>query len=113
MNNSTRKKPRSWGNEDFHADRGAFMRYLDKTAGLREITHAALENRLEFAAGDVDADVGAGALGVAHLAEHPPSALEMPSTAIAEPLGLWRMSMVGVPSGATYWKAIWPGPPGF
>jgi hypothetical protein len=50
---------------------------------------------------------------VAHLAEHPPSALEMPSTAIAEPLGLWRMSMVGVPSGATYWKAIWPGPPGF
>ncbi len=32
----------------------------------------------------------------------------MPSMAKTEPLGLWAMSIDGLPARSVYWVAIWP-----
>ena len=62
-----------------------------------EIVHAALENRLILVAGDVFVQVLAAALRMAHLAEDTAIRLVMPSMARTEPLGLYFMSMLGLP----------------
>ena len=84
---------------------------LDTAPGIfasTEVGRAALEEGLVLVARDVDAYIGAPALRVAHLAEHPAVGEKMPSMASREPLGLASMSMEAAPEASTYWVAIWP-----
>ena len=75
---------------------------------LLEVLHTAFDERLIREVRDVAIEPSARTLGVAHLAEHRPSGLVMPSMDSTLPLGLTERSIDGLPSASTYCVATWP-----